>query len=90
MNYTENTDYFTELLVNQLNLMPKDVAIYPGIGATASNSLLRSDAVVEQIYLSRYLGASGWAIFDYSVDLSETVLPALARGVSKRKAKTVH
>ena len=50
MNYTENTDYFTELLVNQLALMPKDVAIYPGIGATASNSLLSSDAVIEQIY----------------------------------------
>ena len=90
MNYTENTDYFTELLVNQLTLMPKDVAIYPGIGATASNSLLRADAVVEQIYLSRYLGASGWVIFDYSVDISETVLPALAVGVGKRKAKPTH
>ena len=90
MNYTEDTDYFTELLVNQLALMPKDVAIYPGIGATASNSLLRPDAVVEQVYLSRYLGASGWAIFDYSVDISETVLPALAMGVGKQKAKTVH
>lgn len=90
MNYTENTDYFTELLVNQLALIPKDVAVYPGIGATASNSLLRPDAVVEQIYLSRYLGASGWAIFDYSVDISKTLLPALAMGVGKRKAKPLH
>ncbi len=90
MNYTENTDYFTELLTNQLALMPKDVAIYPGIGATASNSLLRPDAVVEQIYLSRYLRASGWAIFDYSVDISETVLPALTMGVGKQKAKPLH
>ena len=39
--------------------MPKGVAIYPGIGATATNSLLTPDAVVEQIYLSRSLGASG-------------------------------
>ena len=90
MNYTEDTDYFTELLVNQLALMPKDVAIYPGIGATASNSLLRPDAVVEQIYLSRYLGASGWTIFDYSVDISATVLPALAMGIGKLRAKPVH
>ena len=90
MNYTENADYFTELLVNQLALMPKDVAIYPGIGATASNSLLRPDAVIEQIYLSRYLGSSGWAIFDYSLDISETVLPALAMGVGKQKAKPLH
>ena len=90
MNYTENTDYFTELLTDQLDLMPKNVAIYPGIGATASNALLRPDAVVEQIYLSRYLGASGWTIFDYSVDLSETVLPALAMGVGKQKAKPAH
>ena len=90
MNYTEDIDYFTELLVNQLALMPKDVAIYSGIGATASNSLLRPDAVIEQIYLSRYLGSSGWAIFDYSLDISETVLPALAVGVGKRKAKPRH
>ena len=90
MNYTENTDYFTELLVNQLALMPKDVAIYPGIGATASNSLLTPDAVVEQIYLSRNLGASGWTIFDYSLDISETVLPAFTIGVTKRKAKPPH
>ena len=90
MNYTEDIDYFTELLVNQLALMPKDVAIYSGIGATASNSLLKPDAVIEQIYLSRYLGSSGWAIFDYSPDTSETVLPALAVGVGKRKAKPRH
>ena len=90
MNYTEDADYFTELLVNQLALMPKGVAIYPGIGATASNSILTPDAVVQQIYLSRYLGASGWTIFDYSLDISETVLPALALGVAKSKAKPPH
>ncbi len=87
MNYTEDTDYFTELLNNQLALLPEGFAIYPGIGATASNSLLKPDAVVEQIYLSRSLGGSGWAIFDYSLDISETVLPALTMGVGKRKAK---
>ena len=87
MNYTEDTGYFMELLNNQLALLPKGFTIYPGIGATASNSLLKPDAVVEQIYLSRYLGGSGWAIFDYSLDISETVLPALAMGIARRKAK---
>ena len=90
MNYTEDADYFTELLTNQLSRMPKDVAIYPGIGATASNSLLTPDAVVEQIYLSRGLGASGWTIFDYSLDISDTVLPALTLGVAKRPANPPH
>ena len=90
MNYTEDSDYFTELLANQLALMPKGIAIYPGIGATASNSLLTPDAVVEQIYLSRNLGASGWTIFDYSLDISEAVLPALTLGVAKHKAKQPH
>ena len=90
MNYTEDTDYFTQLLVDQLALMPKDVAIYPGIGATATNSLLTPDAVVEQVYLSRSLGASGWTIFDYSLDISETVLPALGMGVAKSKAQPPH
>ena len=90
MNYTEDTNYFTDLLTNQLALMPKSVAIYPGIGATASNSLLTPDAVVEQIHLSRSLGASGWTIFDYSLDISETVLPALGMGVTKSKAQPPH
>ena len=90
MNYTEDTSYFTELLADQLALMPKGVAIYPGIGATATNSLLVPDAVVEQIYLSRFLGASGWTIFDYSLDISETVLPALGMGVGKSKAQPSH
>lgn len=90
MNYTEDTDYFTQLLVDQLALMPKEVAIYPGIGATATNSLLTPDAVVEQIYLSRSLGVSGWTIFDYSVDISETVLPAIGMGVAKSKAQPPH
>ena len=90
MNYTEDTNYFTQLLVDQIALMPKDVAIYPGIGATATNSLLTPDAVVEQIYLSRSLGASGWTIFDYSLDISETVLPAIGMGVAKSKAHPPH
>ena len=90
MNYTEDTDSFTQLLADQLALMPKGVAIYPGIGATATNSLLIPDAVVEQIYRSRSLGASGWTIFDYSLDISETVLPALGIGVAKSKAQPSH
>ena len=90
MNYTENTRYFTDLLQKQLALMPKGVAIYPGIGATASNSILTPDAVVGQIYLARYLGASGWAIFDYSADISKTVLSAIAMGTGKRKAQPPH
>ena len=90
MNYTEDPNYFKQLLTDQLALMPKTVAIYPGIGATASNSILTPDAVVEQIYLSRNLGASGWTIFDYSVDISETVLPALKMGVAKSKAQPSH
>ena len=90
MNYTEDTKYFTDLLEKQLALMPKGVAIYPGIGATASNSLLTPDAVIGQIHLLRFLGASGWAIFDYSANISDTILPAIQIGVGKRKAEPPH
>lgn len=90
MNYTEDSKYFTDLLENQLALMPKDVAIYPGIGATASNSLLTADAVVGQIHLSRFLGASGWTIFDYTENISDTILPAIQLGVGKQKAIPPH
>lgn len=90
MNYTEDDKYFTDLLENQLALMPKDVAIYPGIGATASNSLLTADAVIGQIHLARFLGASGWAIFDYSVNISNTILPAIQIGVGRLKSTPPH
>lgn len=90
MNYTEDSKYFTDLLEKQLALMPKGVAIYPGIGATASNSLLTPDAVIGQIHLARFLGASGWTIFDYTVNISNTILPAIQMGVGKRKAEPVH
>lgn len=90
MNYTEDNKYFTDLLENQLALMPKDVSIYPGIGATASNSLLTTDAVIGQIHLARFLGASGWTIFDYSINISNTILPAIQMGVGKQKAEPTH
>ena len=90
MNYTEDTNYFKQLLTNQLALLPQGFVIYPGIGATATNSLLTPDAVVEQIYLARNLGAKGWAIFDYSADISTTVLPALGMGIAKSKAEPPH
>ncbi|MYF56167.1 family 10 glycosylhydrolase [Candidatus Poribacteria bacterium] len=90
MNYTEDDTYFTDLLENQLALMPKDVAIYPGIGATASNSLLKADAVIGQIHLARFLGASGWAIFDYSSNISNTILPAIQIGVGRLKSTPPH
>lgn len=90
MNYTEDTTYFTNLLENQLALLPKGFTIYPGIGATATNSLLTPDAVVGQIYLARLLGASGWTIFDYSVDISDTVLPAIRMGIGARPAQSPH
>ncbi len=90
MNYTEDEKFFTDLLENQLALMPKDVAIYPGIGATSSNSLLRPDAVIGQIHLARFLGASGWAIFDYSSNISNTILPAIQMGVGRLKSTPPH
>ena len=90
MNYTEDTTYFTNLLENQLALLPKGFTIYPGIGATATNSLLTADAVIGQIYLARLLGASGWTIFDYSVDISDTVLPAIRMGIGARPAQPPH
>ncbi len=90
MNYTEDNKYFTDLLEKQLALMPKGVSIYPGIGATASNSHLTPDAVIGQIHLARFLGASGWTIFDYSVNISNTILPAIQIGVGKQKAAPTH
>ncbi len=90
MNYTEDDTYFTDLLENQLALMPKGVAIYPGIGATSSNSLLTADAVIGQIHLARFIGASGWAIFDYSSNISNTILPAIQMGVGRLKSTPPH
>ena len=90
MNYAEATDYFTRLLVNQLALMPEGVPLYTGIGATATNSLLTPDGVVAQIHHARQLGAAGWTIFDYSLDIADTVLPALKLGVTSTESTPPH
>jgi len=78
------------LLVSQLAVMPKGIAMYAGSGARGTNALLTPDAVVEQVHLSRSLGASGWTIFDYSLDISETVLPTIRMGITKSKARPPH
>ena len=90
MNYTEDNHQFTRLVKRQIQLLPKGFPLYPGIGATASSAALTSDGLVGQIFQAREANASGFTIFDYSPNSTESILPALLIGAGANKAKPPH
>ncbi|MCH5377037.1 MAG: family 10 glycosylhydrolase, partial [Planctomycetes bacterium] len=87
MDYTESDEKFCSLVENQLRLVRGRIPIYPGIGATASNSTLTPDRVVAQIHHARRLGADGFTIFNFSQSVAETIIPAVGLGATSRPAE---
>ncbi len=90
MDYTESDLFFSNLVENQLELVGGRIPIYPGIGATASNSALSIDRVVGQIHHARRLGAAGFTIFNFSRGTAESLLPGLSQGVGRERAVPLH
>ena len=82
MNYTNSDKTFARLLINQIRLVEGRVPIYPGIGAAASRSKLSADRVLDQIGISRRLGAGGFVIFNLRADTMAKLVPAVGRGMS--------
>ncbi len=86
MNYTESDEQFANLLENQLKLVAGRVPVYPGIGATASNSRLSADRVVGQIHHARRLGAGGFTIFNFNAATADTIVPGVGLGAGRQRA----
>lgn len=90
MDYTDSDQRFINLVSNQLRLVEGNVPLYPGIGATASNSTLPPDRVVGQVHHARSLGAAGFTIFNLSQGTIESIAPGFALGAGSQKAVPVH
>ncbi|MEE8452933.1 MAG: family 10 glycosylhydrolase [Thermoguttaceae bacterium] len=90
MDYTTSDPYFKGLVKNQLKLVGGRIPIYPGIGATASNSTLTPDRVVGQIHHARSLGAQGFTIFNYHRGTATSIIPGVGLGAGAQRAKTPH
>ncbi len=90
MDYTPSDTYFASLIENQQKLVGGRIPIYPGIGATASNSTLSADRVVGQIHHARRLGTSGFTIFNFHRSTAESIIPGVGLGAGAQKAVAPH
>ena len=81
---------FAGLVREQVKLVEGRVPIYPGIGATASNSALSADRVVGQIHSARNLGAAGFCIFNFDHGTAVSIVPGVGLGVGRLPAVPPH
>ncbi len=90
MDYTNSDTTFCNLVTNQLRLVGKQIPVYPGIGATASNSRLSADRVAGQIHHARRLGAGGFTVFNFSEGTASDIIPGVGLGAGAQKAAPPH
>jgi uncharacterized lipoprotein YddW (UPF0748 family) len=90
MDYTPSDARFERLVQNQLELVGGRIPVYPGIGATASRSVLSADRVVNQVNIARRLGAPGFTIFNLGSDTATSILPGIGLGATSTTAQVPH
>lgn len=90
MDYSNSDEFFVSLVKSQLKLVGGRIPVYPGIGATASNSTLPADRVVGQIHHARSLGAAGFTIFNFHRSTAESIVPGVGQGAGAQKAVPPH
>lgn len=81
MDYTSSNAQFENLIQVQQAWAGR-VPCYPGIGASASNSRLGPDGVIEQIQTTRRHGTKGFTIFNLGPLETRELLPMLGKGVT--------
>lgn len=84
MDYTTNHGVFDAWVRRQKQHAGR-AGLLPGIGASASNSTLEADAVVEQIEISRKHGAKGFILFNYGEHEARDTIPMLGLGATRAK-----
>jgi len=90
MDYSNSDFSFAAKVIRQLNQVGGAVPVYPGIGASSSNSALTADRVAGQIAIARNLGSDGFIIFNYTSRLGNDILPVLAKGVTSTQVTVPH
>lgn len=86
MDYTESDTQFDNWVASQ-KLWAGKTPVYPGIGASASSSLLGPDRVIGQIQIARKYQTGGFVIFNYGAPEAAELVPMLGLGVTRKSNK---
>jgi len=78
MDYTDSNSKFESLVKNQKEIIKGKIPFYPGIGAF----IIPVEQVLQQIEITRKLGAEGFIIFNYDTRLVE-YLPYISKGATE-------
>lgn len=81
MDYTEDIEWFGELLAQHSKKKTHARRTIVGIGVTANESRLSPRQVIDQIRLARKHGLAGVSLFDLDVTLQTQILPYLSMGL---------
>ncbi len=82
MNYDENLRRFAARCGAHAALPNAAGRIWQGIGASAGESQLLADQVIEQVLEARRAGAAGFVLFEMSPEVRDHVLPMLRLGIT--------
>ncbi|HUT24979.1 MAG TPA: family 10 glycosylhydrolase, partial [Sumerlaeia bacterium] len=85
MDYTPDNDVFEEMLSRQLPWVG-DVPCYPGIGMGVWPDPDDITKLVEQIKITRRLGADGFTIFNYEGESAvDHMIPMCGKGITRKE-----
>ena len=90
MNYTNYDGTYATTVTRQVQQVAGRIPLYPGIGASSSNSTLSVDRVAGQAQIARTLGADGFIIFNYAFDEAQNIVPGLGRALLTGEAVHPH
>ncbi len=82
MNYDDNLRRFAARSAAHSALPNAAGRIWQGIGASAGESQLLADQVIEQVLEARRAGAAGFVLFDMSPEVRYQILPLLRLGLT--------
>ena len=90
MNYTNSNEDFTEMVRDQVRIIDGRIPLYSGIGVKSSKSELTAEQVLEQIRISRSLGADGFVLFSFNDKTAETIIPAIGKTLKPKRVPAPH
>ncbi len=84
MDYTPDTAQFERMVTSQLEWAGK-VPCYPGIGLSTWADAADVCTLIDQIDVTRRLKTGGFTVFNYSTAEARDVLPALGKGMTRKR-----
>lgn len=82
MDYTEHNAQFENMVKQQLAWCGK-AALYPGIGLSVWPEGPEMTRLIDQISITRRLGAGGFTVFNYRTQEAQSILPLCGMGITK-------